>query len=77
VASQLWSGRDYTPAYLPEQLKRASDEHHLIAEAIRLRSPEKARQAMADHIMRTGHELQAYRAQLAAGKRDPNPVVHI
>jgi DNA-binding GntR family transcriptional regulator len=77
VASQLWSGRDYTPAYLPEQLKRATDEHHLIAEAIRLRSPEKARQAMTDHIMRTGNELHAYRAQLAAGNREPNPVVHI
>jgi hypothetical protein len=32
---------------------------------------------MTDHIMRTGNELHAYRAQLAAGNREPNPVVHI
>jgi DNA-binding GntR family transcriptional regulator len=72
VASQLWSGRDYTPAFLPEQLKRASDEHHLIADAIRRRSPKRARQAMTDHLMRTAEELRSYRAEVAAGRREPH-----
>ena len=76
VASQLWSGRDYTPADVPQQLKRASDEHRLIAEAIRRRSPEKARRAMTDHIMRTAEELQNYRAEVVFGKREPNALVH-
>lgn len=65
IATQLWSGRDYTPAHLPEQLTRASSEHQLIAEAICSRSPETARQAMTDHIMRTANELRAYRAERA------------
>lgn len=76
VASQLWSGRDYAPAHLPEQLKLASDEHHLITEAIHLRSPDKARQAMTDHVIRTGERLRVYRAEVVAGKRKPNAVVH-
>ncbi len=73
VASQLWSGRDYTPAYLPDQLKRASDEHHVIAEAIQSRSPDRARQAMTSHILCTAQELQTYRANVAAGRHhEPN-----
>ncbi len=67
MATQLWSGRDYTPADLPQQLGRASSEHLLIVEAICDRSPERARQAMTDHIMRTADELRAYRARLADG----------
>jgi DNA-binding GntR family transcriptional regulator len=74
MASQLWSGRDYTPADLPQQLARASSEHRLIVEAIRSRSPETARQAMTEHIMRTADELRAYRAELAdGGRRSPVP----
>jgi DNA-binding GntR family transcriptional regulator len=73
MATQLWSGRDYTPADLPQQLARASGEHRLIVEAICDRSPERARQAMTDHIMRTAEELRAYRARLAGG--DPRPHV--
>jgi DNA-binding GntR family transcriptional regulator len=76
VASQLWSGRDYTPVHLPEQLKRATDEHHLIGEAIRHRSPERARQAMTEHIMRTAEELRSYRAEVAAGSREPHALAH-
>lgn len=72
VANQLWSGRDYTPEYLPEQLERASEEHQLICEALCLRSPEKARQTMTEHIMRTAEELQTYRTQVAANKRVTN-----
>jgi len=71
IANRLWSGRDYTPAFLPEQLKRASEEHHLVTEAIRKRSPDVARQAMSEHIMRTAKELQQYRAQLVSNQREP------
>jgi DNA-binding GntR family transcriptional regulator len=59
LASELWSGRDYTPSHLPEQLKRATEEHLLIAEAIRLRSPQQARQMMTEHIMRTAESSAA------------------
>jgi DNA-binding GntR family transcriptional regulator len=72
MATQLWSGRDYTPADLPQQLARASSEHRLIVEAICDRSPERARQAMTDHIMQTAGELLAYRAGLADGGPRPH-----
>jgi DNA-binding GntR family transcriptional regulator len=74
MATQLWSGRDYTPADLPQQLARASSEHALIIEAICDRAPERARQAMTDHIMKTAGELLAYRARLADGAARPHVV---
>lgn len=72
VANQLWSGRDYTPDHLLKQLKRTADEHHFIFTAMSLRSPETARQAMAEHIMRIAEELQIYRDQVAADNRVPD-----
>jgi DNA-binding GntR family transcriptional regulator len=72
IATQLWSGRDYTPADLPQQLARASSEHRLIVEAICERSPERARQAMTDHITQTAQELLAYRKGLADGNHRPH-----
>ena len=72
LASELWSGRDYTPSHLPDQLKRATEEHLLLAEAIRLRSPQQARQMMTEHIMRTAEELRSYRAEVANRHRKPN-----
>lgn len=69
LASELWSGRDYTPAHLPAQLKRASEEHVLIADAINRRSPQDARRMMTEHIMRTAEELRNYRAEVASRQR--------
>lgn len=64
LAEELWSGRDYVPSY-QAQLDRANHEHHMIAEAIRSHSPDKARQAMTEHINRTAEELISYRGRVS------------
>jgi DNA-binding GntR family transcriptional regulator len=77
LASDLWSGRDYVPAY-PEQLRRACEDHGTIAAAIIKGEIDVAREAMVAHINQTADELLAYREQLVASQetRDYNGAKH-
>lgn len=67
VASQLWSGRDYTPSNLTSQVERATREHQAVADAIEQGDEHAAREAMVRHIMSTAAELRSYRSSVSSG----------
>jgi DNA-binding FadR family transcriptional regulator len=70
LAQLLVEGRHQTSAY-PDIRAHAIEHHEAILAAIRSRSPERAREAMRDHMDQTERDLRTY--VLAEGTRGQDP----
>jgi DNA-binding GntR family transcriptional regulator len=71
LAGQLWSGRDFTPEASPELIQKSSDDHVRIADAIKNRSVDEARNAMKEHLLSVAEGHAEYRRSMIGRPSTP------